>query len=183
MEKLEVMRMEEKMYYSFQDILKFLGIDYEFERKEKKEYPFNREKENVTFSWGEVLIPKYGIMKMVQNKISGINEKPISEINMIYSIPFVEERNNEHHVGSICKNISLSFKYDKEYKYGDITKSIYECCFWIIEHARRTNDFYIIKDDMVQEFFSYCVINNQWGLGSMVVCSSPNEKFGQPLGC
>ena len=110
---------------------------------------------------------------MVQNKVSDIKEKPITEIKMMYQVPFLVDNSP----GVINKNISLSFRYDKEYKYGDITKSIYECCFWILEHAIRTNDFYVIKDDMVQEFFSYCVINNQWGLGSLEVCSSPCEKF------
>lgn len=166
--------MEDNKYYSFKDILRFLSFDYEFEKK-NKEYPFHKGKENVTFSWGEILIPKNGILKMVQNKISDINENPISEIHMIYNIPFVVEGS----VGSICKDISLTFRYDKQYKYGDISKSIHECCFWILEHAIRTNDFYIIKDDMVQEFFSSCIIPNQWGLGRMVVCSSPNEKIIQ----
>ena len=41
--------MSEMKYYSFQEILKFLGFDYEFEKKNRK-YPFNRGKE-VTFSW------------------------------------------------------------------------------------------------------------------------------------
>ena len=165
--------MEEKKYYGFQDILKFLSFDYEFEKPNAK-YPFSRGKENVVFSWGQVLIPKYGIMQMVQNKISDIKEKPIEEIKMMYQIPFVVEGK----AGVINKNISLSFRYDKEYKYGEITKSIYECCFWILEHSIRTNDFFIIKEDMVQDFFSYCVIDNQWGLGSLEICSAPQEKFG-----
>lgn len=165
--------MEEKKYYGFQDILKFLNFDYEFEKSNTK-YPFNRGKNNVQFSWGQVLIPKYGIMQMVQNKISDIKEKPIKGLKMMYQIPFVVDGK----VGVINKNISLSFRYDKEYKYGEVTKSIYECCFWILEHAIRTNDFYIISEDMVQEFFSYCVIDNQWGLGSMDICSAPQEKYG-----
>ena len=164
--------MEEFKYYNFKEILKFLGFDYEFE-KEHPQYPFSRGRDNVVFSWGQVLIPKYGIREMVQNKVSDIKEKPITEIKMMYQVPFLVDNSP----GVINKNISLSFKYDKEYKYGDITKSIYECCFWILEHAIRTNDFYVIKDDMVQEFFSYCVISNQWGLGSLEVCSSPCEKF------
>ena len=164
--------MEERKYYGFKDILKFLSFDYEFE-KPNRHFPFNRDRDDVTFSWGQVLIPKYGIREMVQNKVSDIKEKPITEIKMMYQVPFLVDNSP----GVINKNISLSFRYDNEYKYGDITKSIYECCFWILEHAIRTNDFYIIQDAMVQEFFSYCVINNQWGLGSLEVCSSPCEKF------
>lgn len=87
---------------------------------------------------------------MVQNKISDIKEKPITEIKMMYQIPFtVDGRDGS---GVINQNISLSFRYDKTYKYGDITKSIYECCFWILEHAIKTNDFYIISEGMVQDF-------------------------------
>lgn len=166
--------MKEKNYYSFQEILKFLSFDYEFE-KENREYPFHKGKENIEFSWGQVLIPKYGIRQMVQNKVSDIDERPLEEIKMMYQIPFVVNGKT----GVINKNISLSFEYDKEYKYGDITKSIYECCFWILEHAIETNDFYIIKDNFVQDFFSECVINNQWGLGALNITSSPQEKFGK----
>ena len=164
--------MEEFKYYNFKEILKFLGFDYEFE-KEHPQYPFSRGRDNVVFSWGQVLIPKYGIMEMVQNKISEIGDRPITEIKMMYQIPFFTNEG----VGLINQDISLGFRYDKQFKYGNITKSIYECCFWILEYATRTNDFYVIKDDLVQEFFSYCVIDNQYGLGPMVVCSSCNEKY------
>lgn len=114
---------------------------------------------------------------MVKNKISDINESRISEINMIYNIPFYENKNGGINCGVISKNISLTFKYDKQYKYGNINKSIYEVCFWILEHAKRTNDFYIITDDMIQEFMSYYVFNNQYGLGSLEVCSPCVEKM------
>jgi hypothetical protein len=168
------MKSEEK-YYNFQEILKFLNFDYEFEKKDR--YPFNAKKEDVTFSWGQIIIPKYGIWDMVNNKISNNQEKPISEIKMMYVIPFCETSKENIKCGSVNKNISLTFRYDKEYKYGDVTKSIYEVCFWILEHAIKTNGFYIITDDMVQEFMSYCVINNQWGLGSLTVCSPCNETM------
>lgn len=165
--------MEELKYYNFKNILKFLGFDWKFDNKEG--YPFNRGRDKVTFTWGQVLIPKYGIRQMVQNKISDVKENPITEIKMMYQIPFVVDDDNKP--GIINKNISLGFRYDKTYKYGEITKSIYECCFWILENAEQTNDFYIIKGDLIHDFFSYCVINNQWGLGSLKVCSSPSEKF------
>lgn len=168
--------MSEQKYYNFQDILDFLSFDYEFE-KPHRVFPFNRGGKKVVFSWGQILIPKEGIKQMVQNKISDIKEKPIEQIVMMYQIPFfIEEK-----CGVINKNISLSFRYDKQYKYGDITKSIYECCFWILEHAIRTNDFYIISGDLVQEFFSYYIIDNQYGLGSLTVCSPPEEKYKAAL--
>lgn len=162
---------KELKYYSFQDILKFLSFDHEFERKDRK-YPFNKGREKVEFSWGQVIIPKNGIREMVQNKISDIKEQPLSEIKMIYSIPF---RVDDGSFGSIYKDIRLTFRYDKQFKYGDITKSIYEVCFWILDKAVETNDFYIITNDTIQEFMSYCVCCNQWGLGSLVIGSSPTE--------
>ena len=169
--------MKEEKYYNFQNIMKFLGFDYNFDKSNNKGYPFSRGKDNVEFGWGQILIPKYGIRQMVQNKISNIPDKPINEIVMMYQIPFITEGST----GIINQNISLSFEYGKEYKYGEITRSIYECCFWILENSVRTNDFYIIEREHVQEFFSYCIICNQWGLGTMKVCSSPQEKFGKEL--
>ena len=163
--------MEKEKYYSFIDILKFIGFDYEFNKK-KPDFPFWKGKENVQFSWGQIIIPKNGIREMVKNKISDVDEKPLSEITMIYSIPF---RTDDDRFGSIYQNISLTFKYDKQFKYGDINKSIYEVCFFILERANKTNDFYIISDDSVQEFMSYYVMNNQWGLGNMIIGSSPTE--------
>lgn len=169
---------EERKWYSFKDILKFLSFDYNFEHC--KEYPFNRGRDNVIFSWGQIIIPKYGIEEIVQNKISDISDKPITEIKMLYQIPFtvIDKHDPEKpKFGLINKNIGLGFRYDKEYTRGKVTKSIYECCFWILQNATRTNDFYIIQDGLVQDFFSYCVINNQWGLGSLKISSSPCEKF------
>ena len=46
---------KELKYYSFQDILKFLSFDHEFERKDRK-YPFNKSREKVEFSWGQVIM-------------------------------------------------------------------------------------------------------------------------------
>lgn len=45
--------MEEKKYYNFNEILKFVGIGYEFDQKSRK-YPFNRGVDNVSFSWGQI---------------------------------------------------------------------------------------------------------------------------------
>lgn len=104
------MKSDEK-YYNFQDILKFLSFDYEFDKK-NKEYPFNRGKGNVYFSWGQIIIPKYGILEMVKNKISDIKEQPISEIKMIYNIPFYENVNEEVKCGVISKNITVCIQAD-----------------------------------------------------------------------
>lgn len=169
--------MGELKYYSFQDILEFIGFDWAFNEDNKhREYPFHRGKENVTFSWGQILIPKTGIAEIVQNKISDIKDKPIHSVKMMYQIPFTENETDK--AGMINQNIKLEWRYDKQYKYGDITSSIYEVCYWILMHARTTNDFYIISDDMVQEFFSTCVIPNQWGLGCMDITSTCCERFG-----
>ena len=169
--------MEEAKYYNFKKILKFLNFDYEFESIEgfprHIDYPFNMGKDKVEFSWGQILIPKYGIREMVQNKISDIEDKPLKELNMMYQVPFLTSKG----AGLINKNISLTFDYAHTYKYGEINKSIYECCFWILEHAVKTNDFYIIEGEDIMDFFSYYIINNQWGLGSLEICSTPSEKL------
>ena len=156
-----------KKYYSFQDILKWLNFDYEFKNHEKGNYPFNRDPKDVRFGWGQIIIPKEGIRQVVQNKVSDIEELPIQSIKMDYAIPFMVTKKNDFGLGVIHQDIKLSFRYDKEWKYGDITKSIYEVCFWILMNAKETNNFFIIEDDAVQGFMSECVINNQWGIGSM----------------
>lgn len=170
--------MTNEKYYSFQEILKFLGFDYEFEHKNN--YPFTKNKEDVIFSWGQILIPKYGIRETVKNKLADVKEMPINELHMIYQVPYViiDDKNKGVHTGIVNKDIELTFRYDKEYKYGDINKSIYETCFAIIEYAKETNNFFII-DDGIQEFFSYYIINNQWGLGSILSTHNPMEKFGE----
>ena len=168
---------KEKKYYDMDAIFDFLGFNDKFANKE--DYPFNRPRENVTFSWGQIIIPKTGIHEVVQNKISDIKELPINEIKMLYQIPFIvdEVKWKEHKTGIINQNISLTFRYDKEWKYGDINKSIYETCFYILENAVETNDFFIISDESIFPFFSYYIIDNQWGTGSLRISSPPNKKY------
>lgn len=167
--------MAEKKYYVLSDIFNFLSYDNEFERK--KTYPFNRKPENLLFSWGQVLIPAQGIKQMIQNKISDIDETPLKEIKMMYQIAFIDKTFGEANTGIINQDITLTFRYDKTYKYGDINKSIYEVCFFIYDNAKFTNDFYVLTDDMLFTFFSYFIIDNQWGIGRMVVGSPCCEKY------
>lgn len=170
---------EKYKYQSFQDILRFIGFDYFFSDDNKhRKYPFNRGADKVVFSWGQIIIPKYGIKEMVQNKISDIEEKPIEKIAMMYQIPFTEEDTNK--AGVINQDISLQWRYDKTYKYGEISKSIYEVCYWITTHSIETNDFFLVYEDMVQECFSTCIVPNQWGLGAMEITAPCCEKFGEP---
>ena len=43
---------EEFEYYNTKDIMKFLGLEYEFQNKEfKKDYPFNRDLETIEWMW------------------------------------------------------------------------------------------------------------------------------------
>lgn len=175
--------MPESKYYDFQDILNFLGFAYKFNLRNDYGYPFNQDPKNVIFSHGQILIPKNGIRQTVQNKISDIAETPLKEITMMYQIPFVVVNNNEkktfnkYKSGVINQDIALTFRYDKQYKYGDITKSIYEVCYYIIEHATETNEFFIIPYDFVNDFFSYYIIPNQWGIGFTVGNAGPQERF------
>lgn len=168
--------MKKKEYYALDDILNWMDIDYEFEQS--KSYPFTRGKENVKFGWGQILIPKYGIRQTIQNKVSDIKEIPIKEIKMMYQLPFMVTGTRGPGCGIINQNISLSFRYDKEWKYGDVTKSIYEVCFAILECAKETNDFYIIDEDYLFNFMSNFVINNQYGLGALEVVSGPEQYYG-----
>lgn len=170
----------EKKYYVFKDILDFLGFKYKFEHKD--EYPFNRDPKNITFSWGQILIPKYGIREMVQNKVSDNNAKPINEIVMMYQILFmIQNKDKLDRCGMLNQDISLSFRYDKEYKYGTINKSIYEVCFYVLEHAIETNDFFIITDDYLFDFFSAYIIDNQWGLGALITTTACTENYFVPI--
>lgn len=165
-------------YKSFQKILTFLSFDYNFERK--RCYPFNKDPKDIVFSWGQIVIPKKGIYETVQNKISDIKEQPLSEITMLYQVPFIVDSHGkdtrDFGLGTVNQNISLTFRYDEEYKYGEVTKSIYEVCYFITQHAIETNDFFIIKD-YVQEFFSYYIIPNQWGLGSLECFAGCKERY------
>lgn len=161
--------MEDKKYYCFNDILEFIGIPYDFERA--KEYPFTRGVENVSFSWGQIIIPKQGIRETILSKLRDSKDCPLKEIIMFYQVPFKVEGKHGGGIGIINQNISLSFRYDKEYKYGDINKNIYEVCFYILDNAKELNDFFIITDEWIQEFFSYYIIDNQYGLGAKYISS------------
>ena len=168
--------MEEKKYYSFNDILKFIGIPFDFE--DKREYPFTKGIDNVVFSWGQILIPKKGIKETVECRLSDKEAvPPLKEISMMYQLPFKVIDKQVTDIGIINQNISLSFRYDKEWKYGEINKNIYEVCFFILENSYKSNDFYIITGDMIQYFFSNYIINNQWGLGCKYITSPPAYKF------
>lgn len=162
--------MEEKKYYNFNDTMKFLNFAYFL----RKEYPFNRKDlENIKTNWGMLIIPRKGIEETIKCKLEGKEELPLKEIVMLYQIPYVY--NNEP--GIISKNISLTFRYDKEYKYGEINKSIAECCYFIEKYSKRMNDFYILDNEFLFEFMSYYVIDNQWGLGSEHISLSPEENL------
>lgn len=163
--------MEEVKYYNFKEMIKWLNFAYFL----RKEYPFYKnDLENVKCSWGMLLIPSKGIEEVIQNKISDKETKDqLKEIVMIYQIPYEYKGD----VGIINKNISLTFRYDKEFKYGNINKSIAEVCYFIEKHAKRLNDFYIIYPDYVHEFMSYFVINNQWGLGAEYIYNAPMQNL------
>ena len=157
-------------YKAENEIYSFLGFEFMFNYK--KEFPFNRDPKDVIFYTGQVLIPREGIDVMVQNKISDKKEMPISEIKIMCQIPFtVNGKDGTQSCGIVNHDISLTFRYDKEFKYGNITKSIYEVCYYIMQNGIRTNNFYIIDYGAFNDFFSYYVIPNQWALGSTVPLS------------
>ena len=170
----EGIKMEkEKKYYNYEDLMKFLGMDYKF--KNYKDYPFNRELKDFTFMWPIIIIPRQGVEKIIQNKISDIEYHDIlKEIVMLVQIPYILKGERQ---GIINQDVSLSFRYDKEYKYGDINKSLPEVCYFIERHATKTNNFYIFDNEYVFDFMSYFVIDNQWGIGATISSSQPTSKF------
>ena len=171
--------MEEKKYYNFEDIMEWLNFEYFLRDK----FPFKRgDYENIKAGWGMLIIPREGIEETVEIALNNINKPfekeqkyPLKEISMIYQIPFTYNDS----LGIINKNISLTFRYDKEYKYGDINKNIAECCYAIIKYGKRMNDFYIIEGEYLFNFMSDYIINNQWGLG----CENLTTFVTKDLSC
>ena len=168
--------MEEYKYFNTVEILDFLGIKYNFENNEGRQYPFKDKPSDILFNDGYITIPREGIEKVIQNKISDKDYNGIlREIKMLVHIPFYCKRTKN--TGTIIVNVTVGFRYDKEYKYGDVTKSLPEVCYAIERWGKKTNDFYIINEDYMNEFMSYFVIPTQWGIGAMQVISSPQVEI------
>lgn len=166
----------EQKYYNTIEILDFLGIKWNFESEEVREYPFRDKPSDIIFNCGYITIPRKGIEKIIQNKISDKEYRDIlDEIKMLVHIPFYNKRTKN--TGTIIVNVTVGFRYDKEYKYGDVTKTLPEICYTIEKWAKKTNDFYIINEDYMHEFMSYFVIPTQWGIGAMEIISSPQVEI------
>ena len=161
----------EGKYYNFEEMIRWMNFAYFL----RDEYPFNRKDlENIKVGWGMLVIPRKGIEDTIKAQLRGGNTVlPLTEIHMLFQLPFIYDNKP----GVISKNISLTFRYDKEYKYGDINKNIGECCYFIDRWATKHNDFYVLDNEMLFEFISYYVINNQWGLGSESISTSPTENL------
>lgn len=163
-------------------ILDFLGIKYEFEKEGKKEYPFWKGIENIQFFTPYITIPQKGIEQVVLNKLSDKDnveerKKEIKEIEMLVHIPYLVK--GENRVSNLIVNLSLGFRYDKTFKYGDITKNKAEVCYAIMKYAKRTNNFYVIQSEEFNSFMSYYVIRNQWGIGSMFNIENIEENINK----
>ena len=168
--------MEDYKFYNMVQILDFLGIKYNFENNEGKQYPFKDKPSDIIFNYGYITIPREGIEKIIQNKISDKDYNGIiEEIKMLVHIPFYCKRTKN--TGTIIVNVTVGFRYDKEYKYGDVTRTLPEVCYAIEKYGKKINDFYIINEDYFHEFMSYFVISTQWGIGAMQVISSPQVEI------
>ena len=164
--------MEDYKFYNTVEILDFLGIKYDFQNNEGKQYPFKDKPSDIIFNYGYITIPRAGIEKIIQNKISDKDYHNIlDEIKMLVHIPFYCKRTKN--TGTIIVNVTVGFRYDKEYKYGDVNKSLPELCYAIEKYGRKTNDFYIINDNNINYFMSNYVMGTQWGIGAMEVVTSP----------
>ena len=168
--------MEEQRYYSTKEVLDFLGIRREFENG--KQFPFWIKDKDILLNMPTIIIPREGIEKTILSGLRDCNiEGRLYEIKMIIEIPYFIKNRNEGDFGIIHKNVSLTFRGDKTWKYGDINRNIYEVCYTIQKYGTATNDFYIINNEFANDFMSYCVINNQWGLGSTTVSSTLTETY------
>lgn len=166
---------EEKKYYTQEDLIGFLGIKFNFEYERKRDYPYWLKLEDLQFMWGRVVIPKGDIHEIVSSKIQDKEYTGKKELKMLFELPFKVIGGNDNvkgKIGIISVNIGLSFRYDKEYKYGDINHSLAEVCYYIEQHSKQTNDFYFIEDENVSDFMSYLVIDNQCWVGRDTVYSS-----------
>ena len=144
---------KEVKYYDFVEILKKLNLYHEFNNKhEYLPQVFNHKIEEFDFSWGEIIIPKKGIRETVTNvlSISKKTEILLDELKFLWIIPYKLDKVSPitngkiSTYGNIYQNISLTFRYDKIWKWGEITNSIEECCFFILEYAKDVGDFYVI---------------------------------------
>lgn len=88
---MEEKQQEEFKFYTYEEILEFLGVKYDFENENNKNYPYNRNLEDIEFMYGYIVIPRYGIEKIVQNKISDKKENVLNKITMLVQIPFVHK--------------------------------------------------------------------------------------------
>ena len=57
-----------------------------------------------------------------------------SDIKLLAQVPFLTSNN---HFGIVSVNLSLTFRYDKEFKYGDVNKSLAETCLYINQNANK----------------------------------------------
>ena len=121
---------------------------------------------------GEIIIPKKGIRETVTNALS-ISKKTeilLDELKFLWIIPYKLDKVSPitngkiSTYGNIYQNISLTFRYDKIWKWGEITNTIEECCFFILEYAKDVGDFYVITGkNNVQDFINEVIIPNQYG--------------------
>lgn len=168
-------KMEEKKYYTEKDLIKFLGIKNMFDSEGKKEFPYFLNIEDLDFMWPRVVIPKGDIHEIVLAKIQDREYKGERKLKMLVELPYrviKEGTNHNNKLGIISVEVGLTFRYDKEYKYGDINHSLAEVCYYIERNARETSYFYFIEDDTVFNFMSYYVIDNQWWIGKCITSSS-----------
>lgn len=164
---------KEVKYYDFVEILKKLKLYHVFNNKhEYLPHVFDHKIEEFDFSWGEIIIPKKGIRETVENvlSISKKTEILLDELKFLWIIPYKLDKVSPitngkiSTYGNIYQNISLTFRYDKTWKWGEITNSIEQCCFFILEYAKDVGDFYVITGaDNVQDFINQVIIPNQYG--------------------
>lgn len=140
--------MEDYKFYNMVQILDFLGIKYNFENNEGKQYPFKDKPSDIIFNYGYITIPREGIEKIIQNKISDKDYHGIlKEIKMLVHIPFYCKRTQN--TGTIIVNVTVGFRYDKEYKYGDVKNHYQNYVMQVVTspQIKIDDNFKEIRDD------------------------------------
>ena len=161
------------------EIYKFLGmyLDIEYDN-----VPYSKEtieKEEVLVQWPSIIIPREGIEKMIQDKISDKPLDSFKELKMLVEIPYMIKGSDRF--GIWHKNVSIEWRGDKCWKYGDITKSRPEFAYYIESHALKTNDYYILSGTNSLDFIRDYIMKNQWGLGSSQDVTQPADNLDRML--
>jgi len=150
-------------------ILKFLNIARELE----KEIPVTAGKE-LTISWCQVTIPNQGINKLVQAKIDDEQYSGLDELAMLVQVTVTWGHKKS---ALVTVPVKMKWRGDKEYKYGDITKSKAQFAYYIQRNSRELLDYWFMYPEAAITFLTDYVMTNQYGIQLAVVQAPPTQNY------